>query len=179
MTKMIRTLRLVVLCLLPLLLTQCGVYSLSGISIDYETTKTVSIQNFFNDADLGPPDLAQTFTNELRDYFQQNTDLSLVTEAGDLQMEGSISSYRLAPIAPEAAQGDQQVDAAALTRLTITVQVTYLNTKDDTFNFENKNFSFFSDFDNDQNLATIEAGLIDEIYEQIILDIFAATVANW
>lgn len=167
----------IILACLPL--GACGVYSLSGISIDYEKTKTISIQNFYNDADLGPPDLAQTFTNELRDYFQQNTDLALVRESGDLQVEGSILSYALAPIAPQAAGSDEFVDAAALTRLTIRVRVTYLNTKDDTFNFENKDFSFYSDFDNDQNLASIESSLIDEIYEQIILDIFAATVANW
>lgn len=161
---------------LPLLLCAgCGVYSFTGVAI---TAETLSIQAFYNDADGGPPDLAQQFTNRLTDYYQQNTNLTLVQENGELQLEGAVTGYRLSPVAPSAATGDFD-NTAALTRLTITVKATYINTEDDSFNFENKSFSFYSDFDNSQNLTAIESQLIDEIYDQIILDIFNASVANW
>ncbi len=163
-------------CLIMLFqLAGCGVYSFTGVAI---TAETMSIKMFFNDADGGPPDLAQTFTNELRDYYLQNTNLTLVKNDGELQVEGSVVGYRLSPVAPVAGVGDQ-ADLSDLTRLTITVNVSYINTQDDTFNFENKKFSFFSDYDSNENLTSIENRLIEEIYDQIILDIFNASVANW
>ncbi|MTI19910.1 hypothetical protein E1176_02645 [Fulvivirga sp. RKSG066] len=156
-------------------LAGCGVYSFTGVAI---TAETLSIQQFYNDADGGPPDLAQTFTNKITDYYQANTNLALIQDDGELQLEGAVTGYRLTPVAPSAASGDFE-STAQLTRLTITVQVTYINTEDDSFNFENKSFSFYSDFDNSQSLTAIEAQLIEEIYDQIILDIFNASVANW
>ncbi len=165
----------IIACLPLFFCAGCGVYSFTGVAI---TAETLSIQNFYNDADGGPPDLAQQFTNRLTDYYQANTNLTLVQENGELQLEGAVSGYRLSPVAPSAATGDFD-DTAALTRLTITVKATYINTEDDSFNFENKSFSFYSDFDNSQNLTAIESQLIDEIYDQIILDIFNASVANW
>ncbi|MBL3655680.1 LptE family protein [Fulvivirga sediminis] len=158
-------------------LAGCGVYSFTGANI---TAETISIQQFYNDAEGGPPDMPQTFTNKLKDYYLSNTNLGLVDEDGELQLEGSITGYRLTPIAPTASNNDELGgNTSALTRLTITVQVTYINTEDDQFNFENKSFSFYSDFDSDQNLTAIEATLLDEIFDQIILDIFNASVANW
>ncbi|MEP2771785.1 MAG: LptE family protein [Fulvivirga sp.] len=173
--KSFKSLKTLIACLPLFLSAGCGVYSFTGVAI---TAETLSIQNFYNDADGGPPDLAQQFTNRLTDYYQSNTNLTLVQDNGELQLEGAVTRYRLSPVAPSAAAGNFD-DTAALTRLTITVSATYINTEDDSFNFENKSFSFYSDFDNSQNLTAIESQLIDEIYDQIILDIFNASVANW
>lgn len=156
-------------------LAGCGIYSFTGVAI---TAETITIKTFYNEAEGGPPDLAQTFTNDLRDYYLQNTNLTLVKEDGELLVEGSVSGYRLSPIAPTAAGGDN-VGLSDLTRLTITVTATYVNTEDEAFNFENKKFSFYADFDSNENLTAIEARLIEQIYDQIILDIFNASVANW
>lgn len=160
-----------------ILLSGCGVYSFTGVAI---TAETITIAPFYNDADQGPPDMAQTFTNKLKDYYQSNTNLGLVDEGGELLLEGAITSYRLSPIAPTAANADVLGgNTSALTRLTITVQVTYANTTDDQFDFENKSFSFYEDFDSNQNLTVIENQLLETIFDQIILDIFNASVANW
>ena len=153
----------------------CGVYSFSGTTI---TAETISIQPFYNDASSGPADLSVTFTNQIRDYFQQNTSLVQVTTEGELQMDGNIVSYRLTPVAPTAAANESDRDAAALTRLTITVKVNYVNLENEDFNFS-KSFSQFADYNNDVALTTVESRLIEEIYDQIILDIFNASVANW
>lgn len=142
------------------------------------TAETLSIENFYNDADGGPPDLAQIFTNKITDYYQSNTNLTIVPDNGELQIEGAVTNYRLSPVAPTQAVGDFE-SSAALTRLSITVSATYINTLDDQFNFENKSFSFYQDFDNSQSLTAVENQLIDQIYDQIILDIFNASVANW
>ncbi|MDH5474323.1 MAG: LPS assembly lipoprotein LptE [Cyclobacteriaceae bacterium] len=159
----------------------CSVsYTMSGISIDYDQVKTISIQPFYNDISQGPANISQTFSNAINDYYQQNTNLSLIQQEGDLQIEGGITGYRLQPVAPRSSGNNTVNDFTAQTRLTLTVKVTFYNTTDDTYNFENRNFTFFKDFDNaTQDLTTIETELIDEIFEQIIMDIFNASVANW
>lgn len=167
-----------VLCLCQVFLGGCGVYSFTGANISPDI-KTISIQNFFNDSGQGPANMSQQFTEELKDYFQQNTNLSLVNTDGDLQFEGSIVGYRLSPIAPKATGNDFQANEAGLTRLTITVHAVYINTQDDTFNFD-QNFSFYSDFNPSvTTLQQEEARMIDEIFEAVIFDIFNASVANW
>ncbi|MBK6266250.1 LptE family protein [Marivirga sp. S37H4] len=159
--------------------TGCGVYSFTGASIA-PSVKTMSIQYFNNDAGNGPPSLQQTFTEEIRDYYQQNTSLEFVDNNGDLQLEGSITGYRVTPIAITSS-GDRNVaDRAGGQRLTITVKASYVNTKDETFNFENRTFSFYDDFDpNTTQLTAVEDQLIETITDQIIIDIFNASVANW
>ena len=159
-------------------LTGCGVYSFTGASISPDT-KTMSIQTFYNNAPLGPSNMSVLFTEKIKDYFQQNTSLTLVDEEGDLQLEGTIDDYSLRPVAPTGGRGNNEQTFTSLTRLEIRVSAKYVNTNDDTFNFD-KQFSFFVDFD--QNTTDINANeqeFLNEIFDQIVLDIFNSSVANW
>ncbi len=158
--------------------TSCGVYSFTGASISSEV-KTISIQQFYNNSPLGPSNMSITFTEEIRDYFLQNTNLTLVDEEGDLQIDGSIENYTLTPAAVSSNQSENGIDLASLTRLTIYVKASYVNIYDDQFDFD-KTFSFFKDFDqNSQDLSANEEEFVEEIFDQIILDIFNSSVANW
>ena len=160
------------------LLVSCGIYSFTGASISTDI-KTISIQTFYNNAPLGPSNMSVVFTEKIKDYYQQNTSLTIVDDEGDLQLEGAIVNYTLTPVAPAASQGDNQIDFTSLTRLTITVSATYVNTQDDQFDFD-RNFSFFIDFDQTtQDLTANEDDFVDEIFDQIVLDIFNSSVANW
>jgi len=163
---------------LMVIISGCGVYTLSGATLSPDI-QTISIQSFYNDSNGGPPNMGQLFTNQIRDYFQQNASLSLTPDEGHLQLEGSVTGYRLSPVAATAAQGQNLADASALTRLTITIKVSYVDITNEENEF-NRTFSFFEDFDNTRdNLSAIEDELLSNIFEQIILDIFNATVANW
>src|SRR5688572_7520571 len=157
-------------------LESCGVYSFSGVNT---TAKTISFVEFYNNTDLGPPTMGQTFTNDIKNYFIQNTNLSVVREEGELQMEGEITDFRLSPISPVATDDPDQINNAASTRLTIMVKVTYINTLDEAMSFKDKTFSFYKDFPNEQNLADVQDAYIKEIFQRIINDIFNASVANW
>lgn len=158
--------------------TQCNIYSFTGAALSPDV-KTISIANFYDDAGGGPPNLSQLLTEKLKDYFQQNTSLSLVNENGDLQLEGNIARYDFTPVAPQATGNDQVADVAGLMRLTITVNASYVNTNNDEFDFNNRSFSFYSDFSAEKDPSSVENDLIDEILDQIVFDIFTATVANW
>ena len=155
----------------------CGVYSFTGVAISAET---ITINAFYNDALGGPPDLSQRFTNALQDYFQRNTNLTLVPENGDIIIEGIVKNYQLTPLgASQETVAGRSIDTAADTKLTISVTVSYINTTDDQFNFESKTFTQFEPFSNEMNFTAIEEQLLEAIYEKLIIDIFNATVANW
>ncbi|NBW38172.1 MAG: hypothetical protein EBR30_24745 [Cytophagia bacterium] len=162
--------------LLSLVTTSCGVYSFSGVNI---TAKNISISEFYNNTDLGPANIGQTFTNRLKDYMLQNTSLAFVPDNGELQMEGVVTEFRITDVAPTAAASATERDAAALSRLSITVKVTYVNNTDDSMSFRDKTFSFYENVDNDISPDAISEAVINKILDQIILDIFNASVANW
>ncbi|MDP2424436.1 MAG: LptE family protein [Bacteroidales bacterium] len=149
----------------------CGVYSFTGASVPPEA-KTISIQTFRNNAPLIQPSLSQTFSDALRDKFMSQTSLSMVQRAGDLAIEGAITDYSTQPIA---ITGDQ---TAALNRLTITVKVKFTNRFDEKQGFE-ENFSRFEDYASNLALSAVEEGLIAQITEALVQDIFNRAVVNW
>lgn len=155
-----------------LLISGCSVkYSFTGASIPPEV-KTIYIQYFPNNASLVAPALSEKITNALRDKFSSETSLILVTEGGDLLLEGSIIDYRIQPVAI------QDNDQAALNRLTITLDVVYTNTVDEDMSFDSK-FSRYADYSSEQNLADIQEVLIEEINQMLVEDIFNKAVINW
>ncbi len=157
-------------------LNSCGIYSLSGAAT---TAKTIQVDQFYNNTDLGPANLGQDFTNKLKDYYQQNSSLKVVPGDGELQIEGTIVQYSVSPISPVAGTSAVQPSQAALTRLTIGIKANYVDTKEPKNSFKDKTFSFYADFDNEKNLIDVQEDLQKKIFNQIFLDIFNATIANW
>jgi hypothetical protein len=159
--------------LLLLQFNACKVnYSFTGASIAPEV-KTLSVLTFPNYAPLIQPTLSQNFTEALKDKFQSQTNLELVTRGGDMNFEGSITGYNAAPIAIQSGS-----DLAAQTRLTITVNVKFTNSKNEKQNFEST-FSRYADFESSKSLSSEEDRLIKEINEQLVQDIFNKAVVNW
>ena len=152
-------------------LSGCGVYSFTGASISPET-KTISIDRFPNNAMTVEPTLSQKFTDALRDKFQRETNLTLLTKGGDLQIEGFIKGYRTSPVAIQANE------TAAMNRLTITVEVIFTNTIDDSKSYKSS-FSRYEDYPSSQNLSEVQETLIDQINEMLVQDIFDKAVVNW
>ncbi|KOF03162.1 hypothetical protein OB69_07520 [Roseivirga seohaensis subsp. aquiponti] len=155
-------------------------YGFSGASIDYNTTKTISIANFFNDAvDGGLPNMGQLFTEDMKDYFQRNTKLELVPSKGDLQFEGAISRYNISPQAVVSSGNQNVADRSGLMRLTIGVEVAFTNVNKEEENFK-RTFSFYADYDpQTTSLTSVEPELVSQIFKEIIFEIFQASVAQW
>lgn len=166
-----------IFALVSSLLTSCGIYSFTGASIAPDV-KTLTVLNFGDKSATSPPWLAQSFAEKTREYYQRNTSLVLANRDGDLQVEGTIMNYAISPVAPTGAPGGTGVERAAQTRLTISVKVKFTNLKNKTQNFD-QNFSFYADFDQSKSFAAVERELVDIISDQIILDIFNKSVANW
>lgn len=146
-------------------------YSFTGASISPEV-KTVSVAFFPSNASLAPPNASQLFTEAMKDLFLSQTNLVLVKEDGDLEFEGFISNYTADPVA---IQGNE---TAALTRVTMSVKVTFTNNNDEKQSFESS-FSRFEDFETSQDLTSVEAELLASINSQLTQDIFNKAVTNW
>ncbi|MGB0455394.1 MAG: LptE family protein [Flavobacteriaceae bacterium] len=150
----------------------CGPYSFTGISID-SNTKTFQVNYFQNNAALIEPGIERDFTLALQDLILNQTNLDLVKSNGDIIYEGEIVEYRIAPTTATAN------NTAAQNRLTITVNVRFINTNDEEADFE-KRFSFFYDYSGSEQLVGAQkTTAITEIYERLTQDIINASLANW
>ena len=151
--------------------TSCGIYSFTGTTLSPDI-KSVTVNNFTLATAGGPANLPLTFNEKLREYYQRYTNLKVVPNNGDMLLEGNITGYDLLAIAPTAS------DQAGVNRLQITVLVRFYNNKDETKNFE-QSFAFYQDFPQSQTLSQNEARLVPKILDQIVLDIFNKTAADW
>ena len=154
-----------------LILNGCGVYNFTGASP--VNAKTFQVNYFQNNAPLVEPGIERTFTIELQEIIQNQTNLNLVSQGGELIYEGEIVDYRITPMT---ATADQR---AAQNRLTITVMVRFTNRNKEDDNFE-KRFSHFDDFDANQQLVGSQLNKsLDVIFERITQDIFNESLAKW
>lgn len=162
----------VVAVLLPAL-SGCRIsYKLNGAALDYNLYRTIQIDNFPIRAALVYPPLQQMFENKLLDYVTRNTRLQTVDTRSDLQMEGEITGYALSP------QAVTENALASKTRLTITVRVKYTDNKQENKDID-QTFSAYRDFDSSQMLTEVQDQLCEEICDELVIQIFNATLGNW
>lgn len=151
--------------------SDCSVYNFTGTGkID---AKTFQVNFFQNYASVIEPGIDRTFTLNLQDLIQNQTNLNLVNSGGDLVYEGEITEYRVSPMTATANQ------TAAENRLTIAVNVRFTNKNNSVDNFERR-FSFYLDYSGNSLLTGARLNeAIAFIYERITQDIFNASLAKW
>lgn len=134
--------------------------------------KTISIDQFDNQANIVKPGFNAEFTELLRDKFISQSSLNLVDKNADMKFTGFISDYSVQAI------NIQGNDVAAQNRLTISVVVRCDNFKYSDESWE-QSFSNFSDYDISVPLGSVENDLTAEISEKIAQDIFNKAFGNW
>lgn len=150
----------------------CGTYSFTGISISPET-KTFQVNYFQNTSALIEPGIDRDFTITLQDLILNQTNLGLVKSNGDILYEGEIVEYRISPTTSTSR------NTAAQNRLTIGINVRFVNKNDEEADFE-KRFSFFFDFEGSaQLIGSQKTTAIEEIFKRITQDVVNASLANW
>ncbi|MDQ3111834.1 MAG: LPS assembly lipoprotein LptE [Bacteroidota bacterium] len=151
----------------------CKIYSLSG-GRPFADTVTVSVLTFTNSAPLAKATFPQSFSETLRDAIQRQTRLIMVPRNGDLNYEGTVVGYSVAPVSIQGGGTNQ----ASLNRLTVTVSVKYTDAVDPKIDFESS-FTRFADFPSSQNLSAVEDQLLKEISDQLVQDIMNRSVNAW
>jgi outer membrane lipopolysaccharide assembly protein LptE/RlpB len=154
-----------------LTLTGCGFYSHTGASVPPDA-KTFSVDYINNVASIVMPAFSQILTERLKSKFINETSLKLTQQDGDVRFSGKILSYVTAPVA---VQGNQQ---NAVNRLTVTIEITYQNTKDETKNFTQQ-FSNFVDYPATENFAAVESDLVNRVTDILVQDVFNKAFINW
>lgn len=168
-----KILKYLLLVVITLTMYSCKMsYSFSGISLSPET-KTFQVNYFQNEARLIEPGIDLQFTLALQDLILNQTSLDLVTSNGDIVYEGEIVEYRIAPTTATAQ------NTAAQNRLTIAINVRFIDKNDMEAEFE-KRFSFFYDYPGSSQLTgSIRDTALEEIFDRITQDIINASLANW
>ena len=146
-------------------------YSFSGTSIQPDV-KSITINFFEYTAQRVNPSLSNDLTEAIRTQFRKMTSLEQVDLDGDMEISGAITGYDVRASAVTANE------VAAQNRLTITIKLEFTNRKYPEDDFE-KSFSGYADYDSMQSLDAVESSLCQEIIEQLVDEIFNATVANW
>lgn len=153
--------------------TACSIsYKFNGASIDYTKTKSISIADFPNTAELVYPPLAQAFSESLRDTYSKQTRLQLLKKGGDLNIEGEIIGYELTPMAISADSYSSE------TKLTMTINVRFTNNKNPDDSFEKK-YTSYKMFPSTRMLSDAQDELMKTMITDITESIYNDTVAKW
>lgn len=156
---------------LAILLSGCGIYNFKGTNIPPEI-ETFSVAMFNNEAEIINPQLALQLTEKLKNKFQSETKLSIRNDNGDYHFSGAIKEYKVVPATLDNNTGTAQ------NQFTISVQVLFECPKFPEKNFT-RSFSFFRTFNASSEFSTVEKELSEEIMDNIVQQIFAATALDW
>lgn len=159
-----------VLCILYFVLIS-GCYSFKGFSID-PSVKTFFVANFDNKAQLAPAALAQEFTEKLRTRVRDEIRLKNEETEPDIEFSGSVVGYNITTEAPKPGEG------SATNVLTMTVNVEYINHKNEKLNYK-KDFPFAVRYDANTNLSGIQDDLNKQMNKRLTDDVLNATFNNW
>lgn len=151
----------------------CSVsYKFNGASIDYTKTKTIQISDFPIRSSYVWGPMGPLFNNALKDEFANHTRLVQVKRNGDLKIEGEITQY---------SQRNKSVSSegySAQTELSITVNVRFTNNVNHKEDFE-RQFTASQTYETTQSLSSVQEELVTQMVEDLVDQIFNATVANW
>ena len=159
--------------LLTLILAGCAIsYKFNGASINYDIIKSINISNFPNRAVYQWGPMEGMFNNALSDKYATQTKLQLVSRGGDLLLSGEITAYD---------QVNKSISSdgySSMMQLKMTVKAKFENTKNPSEDFE-RQFSANREFDASQQLNDVQEELVTQMIDEIVEQIFNATVANW
>ncbi|MBR5706307.1 MAG: LptE family protein [Bacteroidaceae bacterium] len=155
------------------LMSGCTIsYSLTGASIDYNKTKTITIETFSNRASYQWAPMAPMFNTTISDKYNNQTKLRQVKRDGDLVLSGEITSYD---------QTNKSVAAdgySSMVQLRMSVKVKFTNNKQHEDDFD-RTFSASREYDSSQQLTAVQEELVQQMIDDIVDQVFNATVAKW
>lgn len=160
--------------LVSCVLVACTVsYKFNGSSINYDKVKTISFENFPNRSAAfvwGP--MESMFNVALQDKFTQQTRLKQVRQGGDLELSGEITNYDAYN------KGIGSDGYSTMAELRMTVNVRFVNNTNHTEDFEQQ-FSASREYNASQQLSAVQEEYVSQMIDEIVEQIFNATVANW
>ena len=174
MVSIKQTLASIALASFILFLTACTVsYKFNGSSINYDKVKTISFDNFPNRSSAfvwGP--MESMFNTALQDKYMQQTRLKQIRQNGDLELSGEITNYDAYN------KGVGSDGYSTMAELRMTVNVRYRNNTNHAEDFEQQ-FSASREYNSSQQMSAVQEELVSQMIDEIVEQVFNATVANW
>ncbi len=118
------------------------------------------------------PTITTIFTETLSDKILTESKLRKTQVDPDYIFSGAVTMYQITAVAP------QPGEISAFNRLEIGIKVAFENSKNEEENFD-KVFTFYNDFPSDANIINIQDELINNIFDQIVEDVFNKAFTNW
>ena len=170
---MVKGERIIVLVMMAVGLCCCSIsYKFNGANINYQTTHSISVAEFPNNAPMVNPLLSNALSEGIRDIYQRQTRLQVLPKGGDLELEGERVGYDLS-------QGAIDVTSyASESKLTIRVNVRYTNNINPEESFE-RSYSAFRTYDSSMLLSDVQDELCTAMITEIAESIYNDTVARW
>ncbi|HZK03664.1 MAG TPA: LptE family protein [Bacteroidaceae bacterium] len=157
----------------PFMLISCTVsYKFNRASIDYNVVKTITIESFTNRASYQWGPMASIFSNALSDIYVRQTKLKQVKTNGNLHLSGEITSYD---------QTNKSISSdgySSMVQLKMSVRVVFVNNTNHSEDFE-RTFSATREYESSQQFSVVQEELVTQMTNEIVDQIFNATVANW
>lgn len=155
------------------ILCSCSIsYKFNGANINYQTTHSISVAEFPNNAPMVNPLLSNALSEGIRDIYQRQTRLQVLQKGGDLELEGEIVGYDLS-------QGAIDVSSyASESKLTIRVNVHFTNNINPEESFD-RSYSVFRTFDSSMLLSDVQDELCTAMITELAESIYNDTVARW
>lgn len=170
---MTRLARIFIYILGAMCLHSCAIsYKFNGANIDYSTTKSISIEDFPNNASLFYAPLSNNLSDGIRDLYQRQTRLQLLRSGGDLELSGEIIGYEITSM------GVGADNYSAETKLTMRVQVHFVNNIHPEESFD-KTYTASQNFDSSRMLSDVQDELCTLLITEISESIYNDTVAKW
>ena len=162
-----------IVLLVGMVLSGCSIsYKFNGANINYQTTHSISIADFPNNAAMVNPTLSPNLTEAIRDLFQRQTRLQVLSKGGDLEIEGEVVGYDIS-------QGAISTDSyASESKLTIRVTVHFTNNIHPEESFD-KTYTAYQTFDASRLLTEVQDELCAIMIKEIAENIYNDTVAKW
>lgn len=154
-------------------LSGCSIsYKFNGANINYQTTHSISIADFPNNAPMVNPTLSSVLSEGIRDLYQRQTRLQILPKGGDLEVEGEIVGYDIS-------QGGISASSYATeSKLTIRVMVHFTNNIYPEESFD-KTYTAYQTFDANRLLTDVQDELCTIMVKEIAENIYNDTVAKW
>ena len=147
-------------------------YKFNGANINYQTTHSISVADFPNNAALVNPLLSNNLSETIRDLYARQTRLAVLRKGGDLELEGEIIGYDIT-------QGAISTSSyASESKLTIRVNVHFTNNINPEESFD-KMYTAYQTFDASRLLTEVQDELCQIIVQEIAENIYNDTVAKW
>ncbi|MCO5247501.1 MAG: LPS assembly lipoprotein LptE [Chitinophagales bacterium] len=152
-------------------LSACKIYRFTDASVN-PNIKSVTINNIPNMASIQVPSISPLLVEKLQDKFLKETNLKMVQNDGDIEINGVITNYFIDPVAIT------NTETVAQNRLTISVKIDFTSKIQPENNFSTT-FRELEVYPSEMSSNEVDDKIAPLVLDKIVQTIFNRAFSNW